>query len=287
MQYKFKVGDKVRVCKINNDSSTSKKRHLGETFTIREIYDDNPDYPYSVRESCIFCWNDDELELVTEHATNEKIVITVEGNTTLARLYKDGKVVKSAEAKCSPEDTFDFKVGANLAYNRLMGVPTGEEKKEAPKPVSKFKSGDKVVVRKNTCWHPLRGGDVIILKKIWEGMRLEKRVMWKYEIELPTGLTMPGPGYIVEDDIELYDTLKLTKEDIKKMKDGKKVWCSVINHPVFGKEEEQFDDGDYCMWYTIRHLSPTSIVLVGEDGDYWDIDDIGIEFNAYLTEQKR
>ncbi|HBS60908.1 MAG TPA: hypothetical protein DEA44_16800, partial [Firmicutes bacterium] len=50
-----------------------------------------------------------------------KIIITTNGNTTLARLYEDKKVIKSAEAKCSPEDTFDFAVGAKLAFERLMG----------------------------------------------------------------------------------------------------------------------------------------------------------------------
>ena len=55
--------------------------------------------------------------------TNQKIVITTDGKETLARLYEDNKVVKKATAKCSPEDTFDFKKGADLAYERLMEEP--------------------------------------------------------------------------------------------------------------------------------------------------------------------
>ena len=55
-----------------------------------------------------------EFELVS----NEKIVITHEGKTTTATLYRgDEKVV--ATARCAPEDKFDFMVGAKLAMERL------------------------------------------------------------------------------------------------------------------------------------------------------------------------
>lgn len=49
-----------------------------------------------------------------------KIVITRDGSTTLARLYEGDKVIKSAESKCSPSDTYDFNVGARMAFDRLV-----------------------------------------------------------------------------------------------------------------------------------------------------------------------
>lgn len=55
-----------------------------------------------------------EFELVD----GEKIVITREGKTTIATLYRgDEKVV--ATTRCAPEDKFDFMVGAKIALNRL------------------------------------------------------------------------------------------------------------------------------------------------------------------------
>lgn len=57
-----------------------------------------------------------------EKNNNQKIVITTDGTETLARLYEGDKVVKKATAKCSPDDTFDFNVGAKLAFERLMNV---------------------------------------------------------------------------------------------------------------------------------------------------------------------
>lgn len=50
---------------------------------------------------------------------NHEIVITSDGKTTLARLCEGKKVVKSAEANCSPDDEFDFTKGARIAFERL------------------------------------------------------------------------------------------------------------------------------------------------------------------------
>lgn len=50
-----------------------------------------------------------------------KIIITHDGTTTLARMFEGNKAIKSAEAKCAPSDTFDFSIGAKLAFDRLMG----------------------------------------------------------------------------------------------------------------------------------------------------------------------
>lgn len=86
---KFKVGDRVRVVR----ESPSHYAKVGMKWMLRE-----------------------DLELISD---NHKIVITSDGKTTLARLYEGKKVVKSAEAKCSPDDEFDFTKGAKIAFERL------------------------------------------------------------------------------------------------------------------------------------------------------------------------
>lgn len=48
---------------------------------------------------------------------NETIVIYRKGNEVIAL---DKKTGKKAIAKCSPEDAFDFNIGAKLAFDRLM-----------------------------------------------------------------------------------------------------------------------------------------------------------------------
>jgi hypothetical protein len=84
---------------------------------------------------CGYWVDPDCFDLVTE---NSKIVITHDGKTTLARRYVNGKVVERAEAKCSPEDKFDFVVGATLAYDRLIEKATGK-KRLSPETVEALK----------------------------------------------------------------------------------------------------------------------------------------------------
>lgn len=80
--------------------------------------------PAYVLKGSFYTWDERGLA----KADSQKIVITTDGNTTLARLYEDGKVTKTAKAKCSPDDEFDFAVGAKLAFERL------NEKHESKEP---------------------------------------------------------------------------------------------------------------------------------------------------------
>lgn len=63
-----------------------------------------------------------------EVVQDQKIVITTDGKETLARLYEGEKVIKTATARCAPDDTSDFATGAKLAFERLMGEQKTPEK---------------------------------------------------------------------------------------------------------------------------------------------------------------
>ena len=69
------------------------------------------------------CWwifnPNDELRLLSDDT--KKLVVTVNGTETLARLYDNNKVIKTATAKCSPADKFDCETGAKIAVERLFG----------------------------------------------------------------------------------------------------------------------------------------------------------------------
>ena len=119
---KFKIGDKVRIVKnIWSDNAHHSSVGVGEVHTIINCYP-CARYPYRLDKYFGYSWCDEELELVTEN----KIVITTDGTKiTTATLYEDGKKVKTATAKCCPEDTFDFMIGAKLACERLS--PKKEE----------------------------------------------------------------------------------------------------------------------------------------------------------------
>ena len=141
---KFKVGDLVKVRddleqghtyymedRSAQDGAVSEMIELaGKYVTITEV---QPNKKYLVSGGRKWNFVDEMLEPIVI----QKIVITTDGLTTLARLYEGEKVVKSAKAVCSPEDTFDFAVGAQLAYNRLMYGTDYNPAEVAFKPESK------------------------------------------------------------------------------------------------------------------------------------------------------
>lgn len=126
---KFKVGDRIRVLRNVAPLVPMKNMYIGKVYEVKGVpgSDEKWGAKYDIDETFVV-W-DAEVEPATLKA---KILITTDGTTTLARLYDGKKVVKSAQAKCAPSDTFDFNLGANLAYDRLMG-----RAKVEPKPAEK------------------------------------------------------------------------------------------------------------------------------------------------------
>ena len=129
---KYKVGDKVRIvskwgkncCQSPNGKMD---KWLGKVMTVRDVgitlyrmvedIEDNESGGWAWTENCI-----------AGLACENKIVITSDGEKTLARLYDGKKVVKTATAKCSPDDKFSFETGAKIAFERLIDYAEKEPK---------------------------------------------------------------------------------------------------------------------------------------------------------------
>ena len=138
----FKVGDIVKGIKGNGYSFTNDQMtkaavvevSIGVFGTplmrIRMLEHKNK---YHIGNTIEVENNDSKFTLVKP----ETIVIYRKGNEVIAHNKTTGK---KGVAKCNPEDTFDFTVGAKLAFDRLVGRPTVNI--EEPK----FKKGDLVEV---------------------------------------------------------------------------------------------------------------------------------------------
>lgn len=72
------------------------------------------------------------------------IHISSDGKTTTARFYVNGKLIRTAEANCHPDDRFNFKTGAEVAFDRLF-----EKQKKEKVDLNNLKTGDKVRVRRD------------------------------------------------------------------------------------------------------------------------------------------
>lgn len=138
---KYKVGDKVRIVSERTAEHWNPKmdKWLGRVMTIRR---DEVDYltrehsGYRMEEdqsewiSGWYWWDDMIAGLSNPDRSSLIVEIQFDGNTTRATLIKDGREVKSAEARCSPEDTFDRGEGAKVAVNRLFAKKQKPKKKE-------------------------------------------------------------------------------------------------------------------------------------------------------------
>lgn len=131
---KFNIGDRVRILDGSNIDHycggwvNSMEKYIGSIYVIREVHEfSTGSNGYYLEDTGGFIYDERGLERVDNH----KIVITTDGKTTLARLYANNRVIKSAEAKCSPDDKFDFSTGAKIAFERL----TADEKEGTEKRV--------------------------------------------------------------------------------------------------------------------------------------------------------
>lgn len=134
-KFKFEIGDKVIGNEKANKYGVTIKGWTGSVVKI-----DEPRERICVNENSRrkdgFWVEADCFDLVESKKKSpdikdkaDKIIITVNGTETTAQFYKGGKVVKTATAKCSSSDEFNFETGAKLAFDRMM---KRKEKEEAP-----------------------------------------------------------------------------------------------------------------------------------------------------------
>lgn len=130
----YKSGDLVKITGNSNHHEFS----TGETVRLKQKcrdgvwtaeYLDGRDYWYV---------NESDMKPAKPATMPQKIIVTTDGKTTLARLFDGKTMVKRAEAKCSPSDVFDFGVGAELAVNRLMGDKPATEPVKESEPVKLY-----------------------------------------------------------------------------------------------------------------------------------------------------
>ena len=118
---KFKVGDKVYIKEEN------------KTGAITQIDEKDKEYPYLVKpndDNCLSIWyGDKHLKPI---ACKQTIEIKQKKNKVSAVLFENGKYIKHANAYCNPADTFNFKIGRDLAIKRLLDI-------EDKPPKEKFK----------------------------------------------------------------------------------------------------------------------------------------------------
>lgn len=120
MKHKFYVGDVVKPNKKADENYTITTTSVVREAIVTELRDYTMDIKI-IKGSCsvgeVFSVEEKCFDLVRK-AKQETIVIYRNDNKVVAL---DKTTGEKAEAKCNPADEFDFRTGAKLAFNRLMG----------------------------------------------------------------------------------------------------------------------------------------------------------------------
>lgn len=120
----FKVGDRVRcVESFGNDKIVGKLGTIiakGIASDTWGVFFDKYINGHSLDGACEagYGWWIPAGMLV-KNSDKSKIIIMADGYTVTAKLVRDKNRVAVATAKCSPDDDFNFLVGAQIALQRL------------------------------------------------------------------------------------------------------------------------------------------------------------------------
>ncbi|MBS5666832.1 MAG: hypothetical protein KHX05_03895 [Firmicutes bacterium] len=175
---KYKCGDKVRIVSKRTQQCWNPymDKYLGKTMTIIKSGINNEGVYYCMEEDLDdflghWCWYED---MIAGLAEPEREPCTVElrfdGMITTATLKRGGRDVKTAEARCNPEDTYSRAEGARVAVERLFEKKRKEDKPEKYTP----KVGDKFKIVGKSHYHGFSIGETVRLIRICEqGKRYE------------------------------------------------------------------------------------------------------------------
>lgn len=175
---KYKCGDKVRIVSKRTQQCWNPymDKYLGKTMTIITSGINGKGVYYYMEEDLDdflghWFWYED---MIAGLAEPEREPCTVElrfdGMITTATLKRGGRDVKTAEARCNPEDTYSRAEGARVAVERLFEKKRKEDKPEKYTP----KVGDKFKIVGKSHYHGFSIGETVRLIRICEqGKRYE------------------------------------------------------------------------------------------------------------------
>lgn len=126
---KFKVGDRVHVDGYTTPNNRGERVHVKGTGTIRDtafaplVYSVKMDKPYIDNYSCttpFFAAHGRELTPLMPINEKTKLVFYIKDRTVHCKLFSIKGLMSHTQAKCSPDDTFAFLTGVQIALQRML-----------------------------------------------------------------------------------------------------------------------------------------------------------------------
>ena len=103
-----------------------------------------------------------------------QITITCDGTVTTATMTINGREIKTAIARQNPEDKFDWRKGAKVAFNRLWDSQKKAEKQPEVREVKRYANlGEyiKIVDAESAYAENYHNGDILLVVEYYEGQR--------------------------------------------------------------------------------------------------------------------
>lgn len=103
-----------------------------------------------------------------------QILINCDGTTTTATMTINGREIKTAIARRNPADKFDWRKGAELAFDRLWNSPRKAEKKPEVRAVKRYANpGEyiKIVDAGSAHTENYHNGDILLVVEYYKGER--------------------------------------------------------------------------------------------------------------------
>ena len=257
---KFKVGERYK-CGMILDN--------GAVIEITEINGDFVSYKDVVRETfgrkvfeigSIFS---DNLEKV-EKVESETIVIYRNDNKVIAL---DKSTGEKAEAKCNPADEFDFRTGAKLAFNRLMGEDVKPDNcvREVKR---KAKVGEYVkVVNEKSVFNTYKNGEIFKVTYVTKSgcicKNSEKQYSLWHEEYVVLENYKPEKEPEKKDEICVGDTVKVT--DTGKQCPTYDTWSGLLGYKQnFVRGSDVSKDDEYKVLRIKEHgyMSKRTLALI-------------------------
>ena len=257
---KFKVGERYK-CGMILDN--------GAVIEITEINGDFVSYKDVVRETfgrkvfeigSIFS---DNLEKV-EKVESETIVIYRNDNKVIAL---DKSTGEKAEAKCNPADEFDFRTGAKLAFNRLMGEDVKPDNcvREVKR---KAKVGEYVkVVNEKSVFNTYKNGEIFKVTYVTKSgcicKNSEKQYGLWHEEYVVLENYKPEKEPEKKDEICVGDTVKVT--DTGKQYPAYDTWSGLLGYKQnFVRGSDVSKDDEYKVLRIKEHgyMSKRTLALI-------------------------
>lgn len=265
-KHKFHVGDVVKPNKKADENYI-----ITTTSVVREaIVTELRDYTMEIKiikGSCsvgvVFTVEEKCFDLVRK-AKQETIVIYRKDNKVVAL---DKSTGEKAEAKCNPADEFDFRTGAKLAFNRLMGEDVKPDNcvREVKR---KAKVGEYVkVVNEKSVFNTYKNGEIFKVTYVTKSgcicKNSEKQYGLWHEEYVVLENYKPEKEPEKKDEICVGDTVKVT--DTGKQYPAYDTWSGLLGYKQnFVRGSDVSKDDEYKVLRIKEHdyMSKRTLALI-------------------------